>query len=135
MRRFALLFAVVVAVACLWIGIAPAANEHSAAAEKQSTVTGELVDMGCYTGHMAKGEKHADCAAKCIAGGMPMGVLTSSGKLYLLTMDHASPDAYNKAKDFAGKSVKITGATHTRNGVNTIEVVSAEEVAMAPAHK
>ncbi|HET7497944.1 MAG TPA: hypothetical protein VFM00_06565 [Candidatus Eisenbacteria bacterium] len=131
MKRTTLILTVAIAAACLAfaLGTALAADVH--AGGKPTTLSGELVDMGCYIGHMAKGEKHADCAAKCVSGGMPMGVLTSSGKLYLLTMDHANPDAYNKAKDFAGKQVKITGPTHVRNGVNTIDVVSAETVAMA----
>lgn len=129
MKRLAVILAVALTLA-LAMGVALAANEHAAAA-KPSVVNGELVDMGCYIGHMAKGEKHSECAAKCISGGMPMGVVASNGKVYLLTMDHANPDAYNKAKDLAGKHVKITGEMHTRNGINTIDVVGAEEVAMA----
>jgi len=129
MKRMAVILAVALTLA-LAMGVALAANEHAATA-KPSMISGELVDMGCYIGHMAKGEKHTDCAAKCVSGGMPMGVLTSAGKLYLLTMDHANPDAYNKAKDMAGKQVKITGETHVRNGVNTIDVEAAETVAMA----
>ena len=55
-----------VLVAGLTAGVAVAQQAHPAqkaakpAAEK--TVTGELVDMGCYVGHGAKGEKHVDCA-------------------------------------------------------------------------
>lgn len=133
MKRMTLILTVAVVAACLSmlaLGVAMAANDHEHGG-KPSVVSGELVDMGCYIGHMAKGEKHSSCAAKCVSGGMPMGVLTSTGKLYLLTMDHANPDAYNKAKDFAGKQVKVTGPTHVRNGINTIDVVSAETVAMA----
>lgn len=133
MKRTTRILTAAVVAACLSLfalGVALAANDHGHGG-KPSMVSGELVDMGCYIGHMAKGEKHADCAAKCVSGGMPMGVLTSAGKLYLLTMDHANPDAYNKAKDFAGKQVKVTGPTHVRNGINTIDVVSAEVVAMA----
>lgn len=124
-----LTLALAACLSLLALGVALAAESH--AGGKPSVVSGELVDMGCYIGHMAKGEKHTDCAAKCVSGGMPMGVLTSGGKLYLLTMDHDNPDAYNKAKDFAGKQVKVTGPTHVRNGINTIDVVSAETVAMA----
>lgn len=133
MKRTTRILTAAAVAACLSLfalGVALAANDHEHGG-KPSVVNGELVDMGCYIGHMAKGEKHADCAAKCVSGGMPMGLLTSAGKLYLLTMDHANPDAYNKAKDFAGKQVKVTGPTHVRNGINTIDVVSAEMVAMA----
>jgi len=54
-----------------------AQHEHAAAAAKEAkvvnaSVTGEVVDMGCYMGHGARGEKHIACATKCIDGGMPM---------------------------------------------------------------
>jgi len=127
MKRTSLMVLVSVAAACLLtFGVSMAKDEHGG---KPSSINGELVDMGCYIGHMAKGEKHTSCAAKCIAGGMPMGVLTSTGQLFLLTMDHANPDAYNKAKEMAGKQVKVTGPTHVRNGIKTIDVVSAEVMA------
>lgn len=129
MKPLTRILAVSAAVACLSIlafGVAPAANEH--AGGKASVVTGELVDMGCYIGHSAKGEKHAECAAKCISGGMPMGVVTSTGQLYLLTMDHANPDAYNKAKGLAGKQVKISGPAYVKSGIKSIDVVTAEVV-------
>jgi type 1 fimbria pilin len=97
----------------------------------KATISGELVDMGCYVAHASKGEKHAECALKCVAGGMPMGLLTSKGQLYLMTMDHANADPYNKAKEWAGKQIKVTGAVNTRQGVKTIDVSAAELVATA----
>src|SRR5262245_51393525 len=68
------------------------------------TVTGEVVDMGCYLGHGARGEKHESCGNKCLAQGMPMGVLTSNGSLYLVTLDHDNADPYNSMKTMAGKT-------------------------------
>lgn len=133
MKRMTMIFAVLASVACLSLGVAFADMEHGAA--KATSVRGELVDMGCYLGHTAKGEKHTECAAKCIAGGMPMGVLTSTGQLYLLTMDHANPDAYNKAKEMAGKQVKVSGPSHMKNGIHSIDAVSVEVIAAAPAGK
>jgi hypothetical protein len=124
MKRMAVVLAASASLAWFSTGFAAGAHDHGAA--KATSTVGELVDMGCYVGHSSKGEKHADCAAKCIAGGMPMGVLTPAGDLYLLTMDHANPDAYNKAKDFAGKRVKVNGPIHVKNGVKTIDVLSAE---------
>ena len=89
------------------------------------TLTGELVDTGCYLGHAARGEKHVSCASKCIANGMPMGLLTADGTLYLVTMNHDNPDPYNKLKDMAGKNVKITGVVMARNGMKGIDVTDA----------
>ena len=89
------------------------------------TVTGELVDTGCYLQHAARGEKHVSCASKCIANGMPMGLLTADGSLYLLTMNHDNADPYNKLKDMAGKTVKVTGVVMARNGMKGIDVTDA----------
>ena len=98
---------------------------------KPMTVKGEIVDMGCYVSHGAKGEKHKDCATKCIAGGMPMGLLTDKGKLYLLTMNHDNADPFAMCKDMAAAMVEITGVVSTRNGVSTIDVTDVKGAAAA----
>jgi hypothetical protein len=104
--------------------------EHmSKSASKAITVTGEIVDLGCYVGHGAKGEKHKECASKCIAGGMPIGLLTPKGKLYILTPNHDDADAYAKSKDLAASMVTITGTLMERGGVSAIDVTEVKEVA------
>ena len=90
------------------------------------TVTGEVVDMGCYLGHASRGEKHISCATKCLAQGMPMGLLTSNGTLYLVTLDHANADPYNSLKDMAGKNVSVTGELLTRSGMKAIEATTVK---------
>jgi len=67
---------------------------------------------------------------KCIAGGMPMGLLADDGKLYLLTMSHTNPDPFNEAKELAAEQVSITGESHSANGMMSLEV-SALDVAAA----
>ncbi len=89
------------------------------------TITGELVDTGCYMAHGARGEKHVSCATKCIGNGMPMGLLTADGTLYLITLNHDNADPYNKLKDMAGKQVKVTGTVIARNGMKGIDVTDA----------
>jgi hypothetical protein len=86
------------------------------------TITGEVVDTGCYLGHASKGADHASCATMCINQGMPMGVLTQKGVLYLVTMNHDNPDAYNKLKGMAGKNVTVTGHVYSRSGITGIEI-------------
>ena len=56
------------------------------------SITGEVVDMGCWLGHGARGEKHISCATKCLNQGMPVGLLTGNGTLYLVTLDHDNAD-------------------------------------------
>jgi len=90
------------------------------------TLTGEVVDTGCYLAHEAKGEKHVACATKCIAGGMPMGLLTADGTLYLLTLDHDNADPYNQLKTMAGKTVNVTGPLTARGGMKGIDVTAVK---------
>ena len=145
MKRIWTVLVLSVAVACLGFGVviadekkaettAPAAKAdagHAGHGAKAGTISGELVDMGCYVGHGAAGAKHTECAAKCIAGGMPMGVVTKDGTLYLLTMSHANADPYNKIKEMAGKQVKVTGPSSERAGMKTVEVASFEAAGAA----
>jgi hypothetical protein len=103
---------------------------HAAAAKAGTqTISGEVVDTGCYLAHSARGEKHIGCATKCINQGMPMGLLTSDGRLYLLTLDHDNPDPYNKLKGMAGKNVAVTGMVMERAGMKGIDVTEFKPVA------
>jgi hypothetical protein len=102
---------------------------------KAVTLKGELVDMGCYVGHGAMGEKHKGCATKCVAGGMPMGLLTADKKLYLLTLDHDNADPYNQAKDMMAAQVEVTGTVSERNGVKAIDVTGLKAAAAAATAK
>jgi hypothetical protein len=63
-----------------FVSFSSADSKHAAA--PKTTLKGEVVDMGCYMAHEAHGAKHKECGAKCVAGGMPMGLLTSNGKPY-----------------------------------------------------
>ena len=111
-----------------------AVADEMKAEKKPVTLKGEIVDTGCYIMAGAMGEKHKECGTKCIANGMPMGLL--SGKtLYLLTMNHDDPDAYNKCKDMASAMVEITGVVAERNGVKAIDVMAVKLAPTAAATK
>jgi hypothetical protein len=51
---------------------------------KVVTVIGEIVDYSCYLQLGKHGTKHRDCGQKCLRNGMPIGLVTKEGKLYLL---------------------------------------------------
>jgi hypothetical protein len=51
---------------------------------KVVTLVGEIVDYSCYLQLGKHGTKHRDCGQKCVRNGMPAGLLTKEGKLYLL---------------------------------------------------
>ena len=108
-------------------------KSHVHAKDKPQTVSiqGELVDLGCYLEHGARGEKHKSCATKCIAGGMPMGLLTPKNKLYVLTLNHDDADPFKKSKELVGSQVQVTGNVAERDGISAIDVVAVK--AMTPA--
>ncbi len=113
----------------------PATTKASAKTTEAKTMTiqGEVVDMGCYLSQGAKGEQHKGCASMCINSGMPMGLLTNDGKLYLLTVNHDNADPYNSAKKLADEQVSVTGLVSERNGVKSISVNEVKELSAAKA--
>jgi hypothetical protein len=97
------------------------ANEHdkdSLAAAAEKTITGEIVDMMCYVDHNATGDKHADCAAKCIKGGGPVGIL-SEGKVYLVVGEHKPMN--DELAEYAGKTITLKGKMASNGGATMLE--------------
>jgi len=125
MKRLVVISAVL-ALAVWSAAVVAADAKAKAKPAAKMTLKGELVDMGCYMGHEAKGEKHKECALKCISNGMPMGLLTADGKLYLVTLNHDSADPYNQCKEWAGSMVEITGAVSQRAGMKSIDCEAAK---------
>ncbi len=103
-----------------------AAPAAAPAAAKASSWTGEILDAGCYLGHGAMGAKHAECALKCAANGMPLMLLTKDGKAVLLTPNHDNPDAYESLKKMAGSVATVSGTLNERGGVRGIDVTGAK---------
>jgi hypothetical protein len=107
---------------------------HSTAGMKSTTVTGEILDAGCYVSHGAMGAKHAECALKCASNGMPLMIMGKDGKAILLTPNHDNPDPYNQLKTMAGSSATVTGTMAERGGVKAIDVTAvAAATSTAPA--
>ena len=90
------------------------------------TVTGEILDMKCYMASGAHGEGHKECAATCIDGGAPMGILSDDGKVYLLIESSKNADAYDEAKKLAGEKVTLTGTFSDKNGVQALIVTEVK---------
>ncbi|HET9886570.1 MAG TPA: hypothetical protein VFR10_03590 [bacterium] len=86
---------------------------------KSITVKGEVVDLVCYLDHEAQGAKHADCAKTCISSGLPVGIKTADGKVYMLVGDHKPLN--EKLAAYAAKTITIRGKAVSRDGFNMIE--------------
>jgi len=106
-------------------------TKTAAAPTKAASWTGEIVDAGCYLGRGAMGPKHAECALKCAADGMPLMLLMKDGKAVLLTPNHDNPDAYESLKKMAGSVATVTGTLSERGGVRGIDVTGAKAMAAA----
>ena len=97
----------------------------AAAGEETVTLTGEVVDLHCYTARGAHGEEHAGCSNACLARNVPAGLLVD-GQLYLLLNE--KPVVVNeKVAGLAGKTVKATGKVVERNGLKALMLETVEQ--------
>src|SRR4029077_13586630 len=78
------------------------------ASAQEILVTGEVLDMTCYIASNLSGPEHAECAKVCIRSGLPVGIKTENGKVYLLTGKPG--DSINaELADYAAQIVTIRG--------------------------
>jgi len=90
------------------------------AASKADTLTGQLVDLACYsqnkqnTGNAHRG-KGAICGQACAREGFPVGLVTPDGKVYQITGDLT---AAHQAKlvPYISQTVTITGDVSQQSG-------------------
>src|SRR4030088_1011195 len=90
------------------LALAAEQGKENLDASASKEITGEVVDMMCYVDHNAMGDKHAGCAAKCIKGGGPVGIV-SDGKAYLLVGEHKPIN--DQLAEYAGKTITVKGKT------------------------
>jgi len=94
-------------------------EKDAMASGETKKITGEVIDMACYIDHNATGEKHTDCAKNCITSGLPVGLKTNDGKIYLLIGEHKPLN--NELAEYAAKKITVEGKVTSRDGVNMIE--------------
>ena len=101
---------------------AAADGEHAHGASGAQTLTGEVVDVTCYLTHPESGigPKHADCARKCIEGGLPVAIKVG-GQLYLAVGGDHQP-ANKTLAAHAGRQVTVTGNVTERDGQHLITI-------------
>ncbi len=99
------------------------------------TVTGEIVDTWCYfSGVMGgpdavTGSAHHTCALWCSAGGIPVGLLTPEGEMYMILKIPGDPGATggDTQLTLASQSVTADGILHERDGLSYIVVETVVE--------
>lgn len=112
MKR-SILFAFLLAVGSLFA--------HDEPKGKPISMTGTVVDTGCYMAHGAKGADHVACATKCAKNGVPLAIVDDSGKLYMpIAAEHTNQNL--KLMPFVEKKVKIDGTLIEKGGMAGIAI-------------
>lgn len=104
-----------------------------------TTLRGELVDYYCYIERGARGPEHRDCAIRCVAGDVCMGLLTADGKtLMMLSINHmrameplawrSIPDPFQTCRGLLGETVDLSGYVMARRGQKIIEVTEVKVI-------
>jgi len=94
-------------------------KKEDIASGETKKITGEVLDMACYIDHNATGDKHADCAKKCISSGLPVGIKGDDGKTYLLIGEHKPMNS--ELAEYAAKKITVEGKVASRDGIYMIE--------------
>ena len=102
------------------------ANKKVLAEAKPLTVTGEIVDVSCYTQLGKRGEAHKACGTMCVASGSPAGLLTSDGTLYILMAEPHHPRRDGKASlaryfsERMAQTLTLSGMASDHGGLHTL---------------
>src|SRR5690242_13416041 len=88
-----------------------AAQAHEKMAGDEMTITAQVVDLNCNTTNGASGAGHKACAQACAKAGVPLGLLSSDGTMYLPVSSKPGDPQNSKLIPFAESKVKVTG-TH-----------------------
>src|SRR3954452_2006539 len=82
------------------------------------TATGEVLDLSCYLQVGKHGDKHRDCAQKCVGNGQPVGLLAEDGTVYLLIDEEHDPRR-DGMTEFRKSAVEHMAHIVTVNGTAT----------------
>jgi hypothetical protein len=104
-------------LADLWTGSRPV----------HKTVEGNLIDLNCYVEHAGVGERHTRCARICAQQGMPLALLDTAGRLYLVSgPGHVDPRTLNAPLlDLLERTVHVTGLFFEHEDVKLVAIERA----------
>jgi hypothetical protein len=98
----------------------------AAAPGNEMTMTGQVIDLNCYTTMGASGAGHQACAKACAKAGVALAILGSDGTIYLPVSSKPADPQNARLEPFAEGKVKVTGTQRSSNGVHTIEIRTIE---------
>jgi type 1 fimbria pilin len=90
------------------------------------TLTGQVIDVNCFTTHQLQGAQHKACATACANKGVALAILTSDGTIYMPVSSKPADPQNPRLVQFAEGKVKVTGTHRMVNGLHTIEIETVE---------
>jgi hypothetical protein len=103
---------------------------------------GEIVDYYCYIEKGYTGQFHKACGLRCVAGDVCMGLLTTDGALYMLSVNHLRamdplafktiPDPFTTCRGWIAETVDLSGYAMERKGQKIIEVMDVKKASGPP---
>jgi hypothetical protein len=97
------------------------AQQAAAAPAPDVTITGQVVDLNCFTTMGASGASHKTCASACAKAGVALAIL-SDGNLYMPVSAKPGDPQNSRLEPFAEGKVKVTGTHRMSNGMHTIQI-------------
>jgi hypothetical protein len=108
---------------------------------KLMTLRGEIVDYYCFIEKGLRGPGHLECAVKCVAGDVCMGLYTTDGELMMISVNHLRamaplsfkgiPNPFDRCRGLLAQTVDLTGYKMERLGQKIIEVMDVKPVGPA----
>jgi hypothetical protein len=106
------------------------------------TLRGEIVDYYCYIEKGLTGLAHKACGTNCVAGDVCMGLLTTDGVLYMISVNHlramdpgsmvSVPDPFNTCRHWIAENVDLSGYAMERKGQRIIEIMDVKKASGEP---
>ena len=121
------------AVALTLVGVA--ASTASAQGMKKpkgepiSLAKAQVIDLHCYSAMGMKGDMHKECNIACSKVGVPLGLLSQDGKVYIpiAKTPMTSQKTFNdKLQPYAEGFVNVKGNLFERSGVLGIEITEVK---------
>ena len=97
-----------------------------AATPERVQITGEVMDTWCYLSEVMGGDDavlgsaHHQCAVWCASGGIPVGILSEDGTIYMVLKlgDDTTSNANPGVLEIQSDQVTVDGDLYVRDGIN-----------------
>jgi hypothetical protein len=117
------------------IAAAAVMNLGAPASAAKRTITGQLIDAACYKfdranigiDHKLPQGDEKNCAIKCVRTGLPVGLLTPNGTVYVVTGTLAADDSA-KLVPLLKQTVTLTGEATELAGTMMIDATDLKLV-------